>query len=68
MLYGNLAPKGAVVKKSGVDPAMFVHRGPAVVFDSEEEVMETFLHKDIKPGPYSSSVMKGPKADQACGK
>jgi len=35
---GNLAPRGAVVKKSGVDPKMFRHRGPAVVFNSEEEV------------------------------
>lgn len=61
VLYGNLAPKGAVVKKSGVDPAMFVHRGPAVVFDSEEEVMETFLHKDIKPGSVLVIRYEGPK-------
>ena len=50
VLYGNLAPKGAVVKKSGVDPSMYYHRGPAVVFDSEEEVMDCLMNSDIRPG------------------
>lgn len=36
VLYGNLAPDGAVVKKSAVDPSMMNHTGPARVFDSEE--------------------------------
>jgi dihydroxy-acid dehydratase len=35
ILYGNLAPRGAVVKKSAVEPEMRKHTGPAVVFDSE---------------------------------
>ena len=37
MLFGNLAPDGAVVKTAGVVPEMLVHRGPAVVFDSQDE-------------------------------
>jgi len=37
VLFGNLAPEGAVVKKSAVAPEMMVHQGPARVFDSEEE-------------------------------
>ena len=61
VLYGNLAPEGAVVKKSGVDPAMFEHRGPAVVFDSEEEVMDCLLHSDVKPGSVLVIRYEGPK-------
>lgn len=61
VLYGNLAPQGAVVKKSGVDPAMFVHRGPAVVFNSEEEVMDTLLHSEVKPGSVLVIRYEGPK-------
>ena len=61
VLYGNLAPLGAVVKKSGVDPSMFVHRGPAVVFDSEEEVMDCLMHSDIKPGSVLVIRYEGPK-------
>jgi dihydroxy-acid dehydratase len=61
VLYGNLAPKGAVVKKSGVDPEMFVHRGPAVVFNSEEEVMDRMMNSDIKPGSVLVIRYEGPK-------
>lgn len=61
ILYGNLAPQGAVVKKSGVDPAMFVHRGPAVVFNSEEEVMDCLLHSSVKPGSVLVIRYEGPK-------
>ncbi len=38
ILKGNLAPQGAVVKKTGIEAGMLIHKGPAVVFDSEEEV------------------------------
>ena len=34
MLYGNLAPLGAVVKTAGVDPKMMKHTGPAVIFET----------------------------------
>lgn len=61
VLYGNLAPNGAVVKKSGVDPLMFVHRGPAVVFNSEEEVMDCLMNSDIKPGSVLVIRYEGPK-------
>ncbi len=61
VLYGNLAPDGAVVKKSGVDPEMFHHRGPAVVFDSEEEVMDHLMHSDVKPGSVLVIRYEGPK-------
>ncbi len=61
ILYGNLAPKGAVVKKSGVDPEMYYHRGPAVVFDSEEELMDKMMNSDIKPGCILVIRYEGPK-------
>ena len=61
VLSGNLAPRGAVVKKTGVEPAMYYHRGPAVVFDSEEEVREFFLHDTIQPGSVLVVRYEGPK-------
>lgn len=61
VLYGNLAPKGAVVKKSGVEKSMFMHRGPAVVFDSEEEIVEKMVNSEIKPGCVLVIRYEGPK-------
>lgn len=61
VLHGNLAPLGAVVKKSGVDPEMFHHRGPAVVFNSEEEVMDHLMHSEVKPGSVLVIRYEGPK-------
>jgi len=61
ILRGNLAPRGSVVKKSGMDPRMFVHRGPAVVFNSEEEVRKFMLQKEVKPGSVLVVRYEGPK-------
>jgi dihydroxy-acid dehydratase len=61
ILYGNLAPQGAVVKKSGVEPGMLVHRGPACVFDSEEDVRNFLLEKEVKPGSVLVVRYEGPK-------
>jgi dihydroxy-acid dehydratase len=61
MLRGNLAPLGAVVKKSGVDPEMRVHQGPAVVFDSEEDVRSFLLEKLVRPGSVLVVRYEGPK-------
>jgi dihydroxy-acid dehydratase len=61
VLSGNLAPNGAVVKKSGVDSKMLVHKGPAYVFDSEEDVREFLLEKDVKPGSVLVVRYEGPK-------
>ncbi|MBL8114243.1 MAG: dihydroxy-acid dehydratase [Acidobacteria bacterium] len=40
VLFGSLAPQGAVVKTAGVTPAMHRHRGPAIVFESQEDALE----------------------------
>lgn len=61
ILRGNLAPGGAVVKKSGVEPRMKVHTGPAVVFDSEEEVRDFLLTKEVRPGSVLVVRYEGPK-------
>ncbi|MBC7259344.1 MAG: dihydroxy-acid dehydratase [Chloroflexi bacterium] len=61
ILRGNLAPLGAVVKKTGVEPSMLVHRGPAVVFDSEEDVREFMLTKEVRPGSVLVVRYEGPK-------
>jgi len=50
VLYGNLAPDGAVVKQSAVADEMMVHTGPARVFDSEDEAQAAILDGAIQPG------------------
>ena len=49
VLYGNLAPDGAVVKQSAVADEMLVHEGPARVFNSEAEAQAAILGAQIKP-------------------
>ena len=61
LLFGNLAPEGAVVKKAAVAPEMMVHRGPARVFDSEEEATKAIMDKKIKPGDVLVIRYEGPK-------
>jgi dihydroxy-acid dehydratase len=61
ILRGSLAPRGAVVKKSGVEPAMRKHIGPAVVFDSEEDVRDFLLKRKIEPGSVLVVRYEGPK-------
>jgi len=61
ILFGNLAPAGAVVKTAGVDPKMLVHEGPAVIFESQEEACAGILGKKIKPGDVVIIRYEGPK-------
>lgn len=61
IIKGNLAPLGAVVKKSGVEPQMYHHVGPAVVFNSEEEVRDYLLNKKVEPGSVLVVRFEGPK-------
>lgn len=60
VLRGNLAPDGAVVKQSAVDPEMLVHKGPARVFDSEEEAIKAIYNKEIKSGDVVVIRYEGP--------
>ena len=61
ILLGNLAPNGAVIKKTGVEPKMLVHRGPAIVFDSEEAVRQSLLGHAVQPGSVLVVRYEGPK-------
>jgi dihydroxy-acid dehydratase len=61
LLFGNLAPDGAVVKKAAVAPEMMSHRGPARVFDSEEDATRAIMGKKIKPGDVLVIRYEGPK-------
>jgi dihydroxy-acid dehydratase len=61
ILRGNLAPYGAVVKKGAVLPEMMVHKGPARVFDSEEDCTAALLKKKINPGDVLVIRYEGPK-------
>ncbi len=61
VLFGNLAPEGGVVKRSAVAPEMLVHRGPARVFDSEEEATVAIMARQIKPGEVVVIRYEGPK-------
>ena len=61
ILYGNLAPEGAVVKQSAVAPEMMTHSGPARVFNSEQEAQKAILGKKIKKGDVVVIRYEGPK-------
>ena len=61
VLRGNLAPNGAVVKRSAVAPEMMVHEGPARVFDSEEDAFAAILGGKIKKGDVIVIRYEGPK-------
>jgi len=61
VLKGNLAPNGAVVKRSAVAPEMLTHTGPARVFESEEAVSEAIKRGQIKKKDVVVIRYEGPK-------
>jgi dihydroxy-acid dehydratase len=61
ILFGNLAPEGAVVKAAAVSPEMKVHKGPARVFDSEEAATKAIMARSIKAGDVVVIRYEGPK-------
>jgi len=61
MLFGNLAPRGAVVKESAVLPEMLVHSGPARVYDDEATLMAAIEADRIEPGCVVVVRYVGPK-------
>ena len=60
VLRGNLAPDGCVVKRSAVAPEMLVHKGPARVFDSEEEAIKVIYDGAIHAGDVVVIRYEGP--------
>lgn len=60
VLFGSLAENGAVVKRSAVAPEMLVHKGPARVFNSEEEAIAAIYNAEIKSGDVVVIRYEGP--------
>ncbi len=61
ILFGNLAPNGAVVKSAGVVSNMLTHSGPAVIFESEEEASAGILDDKVKHGDVVVIRYEGPR-------
>ena len=62
ILWGSLAPDGAVVKQSGVRfQRMLAHRGPARVFENMEEAVRAFMADVVRPGEVVVVRYEGPK-------
>ncbi len=61
VLRGNIAPDGAVVKKSAVAESMLVHKGPARVFDSEDDAIKAIYEGKIVKGDVIIIRYEGPK-------
>ncbi|GAA4086072.1 MULTISPECIES: dihydroxy-acid dehydratase [Actinomadura] len=61
VLYGNIAPDGAIVKTAGVEEELWTFSGPAVVFESQEDAVEGILGDKVKPGDVVVIRYEGPK-------
>ncbi|GAF25130.1 dihydroxyacid dehydratase/phosphogluconate dehydratase [Moorella thermoacetica Y72] len=61
ILYGNLAPEGAVCKSAAVNQSILRHTGPARVFDQEEPAVAAIYGGKIKPGDVVVIRYEGPK-------
>jgi dihydroxy-acid dehydratase len=61
VLFGNLAPEGAVVKAGAVAPEMLRHEGPAVLFESQDEALAGILNGKVKAGDVVVIRYEGPR-------
>lgn len=61
VLFGNLAPDGAVVKSGAVAPSMLKHVGPARVFTDEESASRAVLEGEIRAGDVIVVKYEGPR-------
>ncbi len=61
VLFGNLAPDGAIVKTGAVDESMMKFSGPAKIYESQEEAVEKILKSDVKAGDVVVIRYEGPK-------
>ncbi len=61
VLFGNVAERGSVVKRSAVAPEMLTHSGPARVFDSEDEAIAAIYGGEINSGDVVVIRYEGPK-------
>jgi dihydroxy-acid dehydratase len=61
VLFGNLAPNGSVLKTGAVAPSMHKFRGPAVIFESEEDAAKGVLMGKVKAGDVVVIRYEGPR-------
>jgi len=61
VLWGNLAPEGAIVKTAGVDPSLWRFSGPARVFESQEAAVEAILNNRVQAGDVVVIRYEGPR-------
>ncbi|MGB9604395.1 MAG: dihydroxy-acid dehydratase [Bryobacteraceae bacterium] len=61
ILFGNLAPRGAVVKTAGVEPDMMEFEGPARIFESQEEAVAGILDGQVRDGDVVVIRYEGPR-------
>ncbi|MHC4870965.1 MAG: dihydroxy-acid dehydratase [Planctomycetota bacterium] len=61
VLFGNIAPKGSVVKTAGVEQDMMKFAGKAVIFESQEDALEGILKGKVKDGDVVVIRYEGPK-------
>ncbi len=61
VLFGNLAIDGSIVKSAAVDKDMLVHKGPAVIYNSQDEALEGIKNKQVKAGDVVIIRYEGPK-------
>ena len=61
VLYGNIASAGAIVKLAGVDPKMYKHAGPAVIFENQEDACAGILGGKVKAGDVVVIRNEGPR-------
>jgi dihydroxy-acid dehydratase len=61
ILFGNLAPDGAVVKTGGVTASMWKHSGPARIYESQDEALAGILNNEVQPGEVVVIRYEGPR-------
>ena len=61
ILFGNLAPGGAVIKVGGVAAQIRQHRGPARIYESQEDAMAGILNRQVQPGDVVVIRYEGPR-------
>ncbi|SDP42662.1 dihydroxy-acid dehydratase [Desulforhopalus singaporensis] len=62
-LRGNLAPEGALIKKSAVPESMIMHRGPARIFQNEDDASKALINNEIVSGSVVVVRNVGPQGD-----
>jgi dihydroxy-acid dehydratase len=61
ILFGNLAENGAIVKTAAVESEMLVHKGPANIFNSQDEALSGIKNKEVKAGDVVVIRYEGPR-------